>query len=518
MAALELGKILNSQGELAAAVEMTQRALAIDPRSADAEFSLGTLRQTQGQLQDAAACYRRALAIDARHAPAHCNLGSVLREQGQLAEAFAEYQVAVQCDPKLAEAQFNMGVMLQKQGDTTAAMRAYEAATSARGDHAQAYNNLGTLYKAEGDWQRASDCYAKALEILPNSAEALNNVGNLLKVQGRLLEAKVCYEQTLRISPDYAEVRCNLGLMHLAEGDFARGWPEYEWRSKCKEFAQRSFEQPQWNGEAMPNGTLLVHAEQGLGDTLQFVRYLPLVAERVGRVLCEVRPALVPLLKQSGCEEYAQLLPKGETLPSFDAHAPLLSLPGIMGTTLENVPATGKYLAANAGRVARWREMLGGGKTFRVGIAWQGSATYWGDRERSIPLAKFASLAIDGVELVSLQKGFGAEQIAAVAERFAVRDLGPDFDREGGAFLDAAAVIENLDLVITSDTAIAHLAGALGKETWLALSLVPDWRWMFEREDSPWYPSLRLYRQLRLGEWDEVFERMAEALRQVVDE
>jgi hypothetical protein len=240
------------------------------------------------------------------------------------------------------------------------------------------------------------------------------------------------------------------------------------------------------------------------------------VAQRVGRVLCEVQPALVPLLKQSGCDAHAVLLAKGEPLPPFDAHVPLLSLPGAMGTTLDNVPRPARYLAADADRVARWRNVLtqsaGSEKVFRIGIAWQGSATYWGDRERSIPLVEFAPLALPGVELVSLQKGFGTEQIAALDGNFAVRELGPEFDSSGGAFLDAAAVIENVDLVITSDTAIAHLAGALGKETWLALGLVPDWRWMFEREDSPWYPSMRLFRQARVGEWGEVFARMAEML------
>jgi tetratricopeptide (TPR) repeat protein len=515
-AGIELSKILRDQDETAAAMETIRRVLSLAPRAVEAEFVLGTLWQQQKQPHEAAATYRRALAIDPRHAPSHCNLGSVLRELGQPAEAFAEYQLAVQCEPQLAEAHFNLGVMLHKQGRDDDAIRAYESATAARGDYAQAHNNLGTLYKSKGDWQRASECYAKALEVLPNSAEALNNVGNLLKVQGRLDEARICYEQTLRIAPDYAQVHYNLGLMHLADGDFARGWPEYEWRLKCMDVAQRTFDQPRWNGEVLPEATLLVHAEQGLGDTLQFVRYLPLVAQRVGRVLCEVQPALLPLLKQSGCDAHAVLLAKGEPLPPFDAHVPLLSLPGAMGTTLDNVPRPARYLAADADRVARWRNVLtqsaGSEKVFRIGIAWQGSATYWGDRERSIPLVEFAPLALPGVELVSLQKGFGTEQIAALDGNFAVRELGPEFDSSGGAFLDAAAVIENVDLVITSDTAIAHLAGALGKETWLALGLVPDWRWMFEREDSPWYPSMRLFRQARVGEWGEVFARMAEML------
>jgi len=255
-----------------------------------------------------------------------------------------------------------------------------------------------------------------------------------------------------------------------------------------------------------------VYAEQGLGDAIQFVRYLPQVAQRVGRVVCELQPALIPLIEQAGFGEHAQFVPRGTELPVFDAQVPLLSLPGLLGTTLENIPDAAGYLKADPARAEKWRDGLGEQAKFRVGIVWQGTKTYSGDRERSIALAQFAPLAMEGVELVSLQKGFGVEQIAAVADRFAVRDLGPDFDATGGAFLDTAAVMESLDLVITSDTALAHLAGALGKETWLALSLVPDWRWMFERENSPWYSSLRLFRQSRFGDWEEVFARMAREL------
>ena len=268
----------------------------------------------------------------------------------------------------------------------------------------------------------------------------------------------------------------------------------------------------------MNGKTILVHAEQGLGDTIQFARYLTLVREAAGRVICEVQPALVPLLKNSRLAEVAEFVGRGAALPEFDAQISLLSLPGVFRTTAETIPVAESYLSADPERVARWKAQLGEEDHFRIGIAWQGSAGYPGDRERSIPLLEFAPLALPGVELISLQKGFGSEQLEQLSGRFSVRDLGPEFDAAGGAFMDAAAVIANLDLVVTSDTAIAHLAGALGKPTWLALSLVPDWRWMFERSDSPWYTSIRLFRQPRLCDWSDVFQRMAADLSRQLQE
>jgi tetratricopeptide (TPR) repeat protein len=511
-AALELGKILRDQGDRTAAIEAVERSLAIEPNSAEAHYTLGTIHQLEERTQQAIDCYQRAVSLDPQHAAAHCNLGTALKALGQLPEAFAAFQRAAHFDPNLAEAHFNLGVLLQQRGQIEQALEEYQRAIAARDDYAQAYNNLGTLHMAAGEWDQASACFSKSLELEPNAPETLNNVGNLLKLQGRLAEAEVCYEQTLRIAPEYPQVRYNRGLMRLAFGDFAAGWPDYEWRLKCYEVAQRHFEQPRWEGESL-SGTLLVHAEQGLGDTLQFVRFLPLVTERVGAIICEVQPALVLLLEQSGVGTYARLVAKGDALPAFDAHVPLLSLPGIFKTDESNIPASGGYLWAEPERVTKWRERLGASDRTRIGIAWQGSPNYSGDRDRSIALVHFEPLAAAGAELISLQKGFGTEQIAELAGRFAVRDLGPEFDAAGGAFMDAAAVIENLDLVVTSDTSIAHLAGAMGKPVWVALALVPDWRWMFEREDSPWYASMRLFRQRQAGDWPEVFRRMAAALR-----
>jgi tetratricopeptide (TPR) repeat protein len=506
-----LGRILREQGKTDEAIAFYRQALAADPKLAAAECCLGTLLQAESRYDEAIECYRRALAIEPNFADAHCNLGSALVEVGKSAEAEEHYRRALQLNPRLAEVHYNLGLLMQGRGEATAAIEYYRNSLRLKPDCAPAYNNLGMVYRAVGNMAGAKECYAKALELVPDFAEALNNLGNVLKAEGRIVEARVAYDRAVRISPEHAQARCNLALLRLAEGDYEGGWPDYEYRRGCPEYHKRTFEGLRWQGEPLDGRTLFVHAEQGLGDTLQFIRYLPLVARSGGKVLCEVQRGLLPLMRQSGMDDYAELVPKESPPGKYDLHVPMLSLPGIFKTTPETIPAAEGYLAADPKLVEHWRGVLGERPPRRVGLCWQGNPGYLGDELRSIALAEFAPLAIDGVELVSLQKGFGSEQSAQVD--FSLRDLGPDFDEAHGAFMDTAAVMKNLDLVVTVDTSIAHLAGALGVETWVALTLVPDWRWMYERADSPWYASVRLFRQTRLGDWPDVFGRMAAALR-----
>ncbi len=260
---------------------------------------------------------------------------------------------------------------------------------------------------------------------------------------------------------------------------------------------------------------MLIHAEQGLGDTLQFIRYARLADRLGGPIVVEVQPALVPLLTASG---YRNLLAGGSPLPAFDIHASLMSLPGLLATTVDTVPADVPYLATDPELIARWRERLAETPGFQVGIVWQGNPSYTFDRFRSIPLLEFAPLAaVAGVELLSLQKNAGVEQIAALEGRFRVRDLGSTLDATGGAFLETAAVMANLDLLVTSDTAAAHLAGGLGVPVWLVLGKACEWRWMNDRTDSPWYPTMRLFRQSRQGDWSDVFHAMQRELTELVN-
>lgn len=511
-----LGLVQTACGQFELASESYRQAIAGDPNFAAAHNNLGELLHSQSRFSEAAACFRRALAIEPRDAKGLCNLGSTLAELGQNDEATTCFRRAAEINPQLGEAHFNLGAMLQGQGDHAAAIESYQNAIRAKPDCVPALNNLGTLYKRNDKLPEAIACYQRALEFHPDFAEVLNNLGNIFKVQGRIDEARVCYDQTLRIRPDYLQARCNRALMDLADGKLAEGWADYEYRSSYPDFPRREWNQPAWRGEPLEGRTLLVHAEQGLGDTLQFVRYVPLLAGRDGKLILEVSPVLLPLLSESGFGQWARLVPKEEPLPSFDLQVPLLSLPGIFGTTLADIPNRVPYLSAKESLVRHWQAALGGGPGLKVGIAWQGSASYSGDHFRSVPLAHFAPLALPKVELISLQRGYGAEQVAAIAGQFAVRDPGEEFDRRHGAFMDTAAVMRNLDLVITSDTAVAHLAGALGVPVWVALPLSSDWRWLRDREDSPWYPTMRLFRQTTFDDWQPVFARMAAALEQLV--
>jgi tetratricopeptide (TPR) repeat protein len=508
-----LGTALCDQGQLDLAAEAFRRAVRLDPGCAPAENNLGLLLQSQSQWAEAAACYRRALAIQPDFVAAHCNLAGALDQLGQTTEAAACYQRALQLQPNLAEAHFNLGVILQAQGQLPAAAECYRQAITTQPEHAQAHSNLGTVYRAENRLTEAIECYQRALEFRPDFAETLSNLGNVFKLQGRMAEARICYDQSLRLKPDHALARYNRSLLVLAAGDWERGWADYESRWQCDDFPKRPFAKPIWTGERLEKRVLLAHAEQGLGDTLHFARYIKLIGSRAGKVLFEIPPALVELCEQSA---FRNLVVQGAPLPDFDVQVPLMSLPGILGTSLENIPAEVPYLSANPALIEVWRRQIRAQPGFKVGIAWQGKATYKDDRFRSIPLTHFAPLAQEGVELISLQKGPGAEQLAELEGRFHATDLGSSFDQEHGPFMDTAALMMSLDLVITCDTAIAHLAGALAVPVWVALSVSPDWRWLLEREDSPWYPTMRLFRQTSFDDWQPVFQRIADELARIV--
>ena len=465
-----------------------------------------------------------------------------LKRQQRAAEATEKYRQAIRCNPAMAEAHYNLGTVLQELGDLEPAAATYQEAIRLRPDMALAHNNLGNIYKQQRKTAEAISCYERAIELDPNQAEALINVGLVLRQQGQFLEAVSCYQKALHVKPESAEAYCNLGggvaragqartfagmlpgrlaiapdfpeahynlaLLYLSQENFAQAWPEYAWRLKCQHFRSRGFAKPLWDGSPLAGRTLLVHAEQGLGDTMLFVRFLNRLKQRGEKVLFESQPALLPLLRASGVED---VFAAGEKLPSYDVYLPLLNLPGVLNATLDDIKCDEPYLKADPRLVQTWSERLANRPGLRVGIAWQGNPEYAFDRHRSIPLTEFAPLArVEGVRLISLQKT-GAESLAEVSGRFEVEEL-PGLDERSGAFMDSAAVMKNLDLVITSDTATAHLAGALGVPTWVALCAAPDWRWFFDREDSPWYPSVRLFRQTALGDWSLLFRTMAEQL------
>jgi len=356
------------------------------------------------------------------------------------------------------------------------------------------------------------ECYEQALRLNGDFAADHNILDQLPAAQGNSEAPPAQLEQAASLPPNVASIRFNRSLVLLQAGNFAAGWGEYEWRRHIPDAPPR-LAIAEWDGSPLAGRAILLFGEQGLGDILQFVRYAPLVKQRGGRVVVACPNSMMPIL--STCAAIDQFCGSGEPIPNCDVQAPLMSLPRIFRTELDSIPLDVPYLFPERSLVDRSRDVLAERPGWRVGIGWQGNPKFLSDRFRSIPLAAFAPLAaVEGVRLFSLQKGFGVEQLADA--RFAVEDLGSTLDESGRAFCDTAAVIQNLDLVITSDTALAHLAGALGAKVWVALSFAPEWRWLLKRGDSPWYPTMRLFRQHQLGSWDEPFAEMTRQLRQLV--
>ena len=349
------------------------------------------------------------------------------------------------------------------------------------------------------------------MALRPDYAEAHNNLGNVLLDQGKFDESAARFEQALALRPDYAVAQMGLASCYLVQGKYELGWPAYEGRLRLPGVEPQP-SLPRWTGEPLAGRRVLLVAEQGLGDTLHFVRYARLLKERCARVVLACHAALGRLLASHPDLDELFILGSAVDLPRSDFYLPLLSAPGAFHTTASTIPSEVPYLSADPELTDQWRRELAGIDGFKIGIAWQGSRGYRFDRSRSIPLADFAPLAsLPGVRLVSLQKGFGSDQVATVD--FPVLDLSGRLDEVAGPFMDTAAVIRNLDLVVTPDTAIAHLAGALGVPVWVALQFSPDWRWLQGRDDSPWYPTMRLFRQTTFGGWPEVFERITKAIK-----
>jgi tetratricopeptide (TPR) repeat protein len=473
-----LGVLALHADRLDEAEDYLRRAILASPRDASILGNLSELHRRHGRADEAIACCRQALELAPDWPLLHSNLGVVLKQQEQFEQAVASFSRALELNPNLAEVHYNLANTLVK---------------------------LDRLDLAEASFRRA-------LELTPSDPETHNNLGNILETQGRLAEAIAHFDTALRHRWDFAEAHRNRSLLRLSLGNYAEGWPEYEWRLRVPGTLVPNFPMPRWQGEPLSGRTILLTVEQGLGDTIQFVRYAPLVKERGGRVVLRCQDAVNALLARS---PGIDLIATAEAEPeALDYQCPLLSLPAVLGTTLETIPATIPYLFAQAERVAHWRQKLADVRELKVGIAWQGSPTYGADRYRSIPLEKFAPLAAcPGVRLFSLQKGYGHEQLAPLAEQWNIVDLGTSLDEGTGAFVDTAAAMMNLDLVITSDTSIAHVAGALGVPVWVALQFSPSWRWLLERDDSPWYPTMRLFRQSRFGNWEDVFADMAHQLR-----
>jgi len=468
-------------GEAAAAERLLYRALALVPESAAIHFHLGDLFRAQGRVEAALQCCEAGVQLAPDFPEGRNNLGSALRDAGRLAEAEAEYRRAAALDPRLPEARYNLGVLLAKRGDLAGAEAEFREAAALRPGFALAQLNLGFTLEERGEHRAAMQAYAAAVAA-----------------DGGLVEAHV-----------------NFGMQLLLAGRYAEGWEEYEWRLRYPEYsgADAAARAPRWDGNALHGRTILLDAEQGFGDAIQFLRYAPLVAARGGRVIVRCAPELASLIAPAA--GIASVVRRGEALPAIDAWCPLPSLPRAFGTTLSNVPADVPYVRADPEKAARWRARIAAAQgDCCVGLVWASQSGHRTASAKSVALPALAPLGlVPGVRLYGLQLGAAARDLQSAPAGMRLVDLSGELSD----FAETAAAIQNLDLVISVDTAVAHLAGAMGRPVWTLLKLAPDWRWLLGREDSPWYPTMRLFRQERPGDWRAPVARLGEALRGFAD-
>jgi tetratricopeptide (TPR) repeat protein len=505
-----LGLVHYQQGHLPEALRLMAAALRANPSSPDIHSNYGLALDAAKQHQEALDSFNKAIALKADHVQALSNRAVSLSALGRTAEALASWDAALAADPNHTEALHGRGNALYRLKRLDAALADYEHLLALRRDNIDVLNNRGGVLSELGRLDQAFASYERAFALDPRLPEISINKGHVRADQHRFDEALACYATAAALPNLRAEAEWCASLVHLRLGQFARGWRDYEWRWQQASWAERrrNFAAPLWLGqETLAGKTILLHAEQGFGDALQFVRYANQVARSGATVWLEVDAPLKSLL--SNVEGVARVFVRGEPLPAFDVHCPLMSLPLAFGTTLDTIPAQIPYIQTPTDRVAWWRTRLGESRSRRIGIVWAGSPVHKNNHNRTIALERFQSLlSAPSVEFVSLQQDISAADATMLAQRSNVISL----DGELRDFSDSAAVVSLLDLVVSVDTAVVHLAGALGAPVWVLLPFTPDFRWLLERHDSPWYPTARLFRQPRLGDWESVLARVQDEL------
>lgn len=507
----QLGVVLAKQQRTEEASACMRRAIAHSPDFAEAHRGLGILLAGQERFAEAEQSFERAAGINPGNAEVLYNLALAQQKQKKFAEAEANYRRALALNPRYAEAHNNLAIVLTEQNRPVEAEAAYHKALEYAPDYGDAHANLADLLIKQNKPGEAERHCRRALELTANPVAAQYDLAVALGAQNKLDEAAQWYRQTIALAPEYVDAHVGLATMLLLGGKLAEGWPEYEWRLRHRDMPKSPLPQPVWRGEPLGGRTILVRGEQGAGDTIQFIRF----AERLKLQGCTVLAGCTTNVKRlaATCPGVDAVVVTGEPIPRYDFHVPLLSVPGLLGTTLATIPAKVPYLFADETAIAQWREELGDEPGLKVGIAWQGNPVQNRDQFRSIPLVHFGGIArTAGVRLYSLQFGHGREQLSAAAD-WPIEDLA---DRLGD-FHHTAALMRNLDLVISCDSAPAHLAGALGVPVWLALAFAADWRWLVDRADCPWYPTMRLFRQPRPGDWQGAFREIEQELARLVE-
>lgn len=506
---LQMAIAHHQAGRMAEAEQLYRQILQQQPQHADALSLLGVIACQQEKLEQGIALYRQALAIRPEHRQARENLSLALCKQAKrlVDEATTNLNLMINFSSNPGPTHLMLGSIYQEQGALEQALNHYQQALAANPTDANILNRIGVVLQTQHKSQLAMHFHQRALELQPQNVDALNSLAKVLLDEGKVEEALHYVEQALKIQPNHPIGRYNRALMLLTQGKFAAGFPEYEWRLQTSEFPPCPFRQPKWDGSDLNGKTLLLHAEQGLGDTLQFIRYAAIATQKGGRVILTCHKPLMRLLSTlPGIDQITQM---GTPLPAFDVYVPLLSLPGILGTRIDTVPAEVPYL-----QIPETSFQLPPAQTDqprKVGLVWSGGNLYKYNQSRSFSLQVLESvLSVPDIAFYSLQKGIPQIEITTLGWQNKLVDLN---DRLTD-MAETAAAIAQLDLVITVDTSVAHLAGALGKPVWVMLAQVPDWRWMQHRPDSPWYPTMRLFRQQQPGDWQGVITEVVQALAQ----
>jgi tetratricopeptide (TPR) repeat protein len=509
-----LGNLYFRHSKWKQAVDCFQRATNQMPNWIPALSDFGAALQKVGRQEEAIAAYRRIVSLEPGHRQANINLSSLYIETRQYQKAtHLLTQAAAQCpdDPLILN---NLGLAHHHCDQLELAIQTFESAITIAPNYVKTYHNLGNVYLDMNDMETTAAYYRKALDLTPNDAEAHRNLGKLYLELLDPSRAFRHFRKSVSINPDAAEVWLDLAKSALMQGDFETGWQHFHWRLKTANshinIYPYRYRVPRWDGASFRGRQLLVHCEQGLGDTIQFSRLLPLVKARGGRVTFQVQKSLMPLYEDFPGIDTLQALPDRQPASiEEDCYIPLMDLPGLLNIDLETVPAVTPYLFADLRKTLHWRRYFNRHR-LKIGIVWAGNPLFKHDNLRSCPLEYFLPMAaMEHVQLYSLKKEVSDRERHLLSKRNDLIHLGDGFI----TFAETAAALHNLDLIITADTSVAHLSGAMGKPTWLLLRYLPDWRWMLERTDSPWYPTMRLFRQPAPGDWDSVFENLGCALQ-----
>ena len=506
---IKLGDLLFHQKRWDESLLTYNHALSLDPRNTDAAHKSGLLLLELKRYEEALSRFDLLQSLSPERADAFYHIGLCLNALNRPGEAASGFRKSLEIDPRQDKALNCLGIALLELNRSNEALPHFRAALEIKPDFADALNNLGIALKNLRRFDEALISYDRAITLKPDYTEAYNNRGDCLDAMLRADEALSSYRNALALNPDYAAAHWNIAINRLRAGDFKTGWPESEWRWKCPalRLRDREFARPLWLGhEPIEQKRLLLHSDQGLGDALHFCRYAPLVAARGAHVILEIDTPLRELV--SSLAGVSELIATGEALPDFDYHCPLGSLPLAFDTTLATIPSAVPYISV-AGDTGHWQARLGPAKRPRIGLVWSGNPNHGNDRNRSIALETLLPMLDVDAQFVSLQKDPRPGDAAILRRRNDILDLGHELE----SFSDTAALLLHLDLLISVDTSVVHLAGALGRPAWLLLPYVPDWRWLLGREDSPWYPSLRLFRQTETAEWPPVVQRVKEALQ-----